>query len=263
MNEGEPVVLRDDRRLVYSEYAFWLAWALIFALAGAYDIAARHGSKSTGITIDHWNPGLLWGFFPLFIVFLSRLVFGDNPIAAARKAVREVARADANRNTVEKLNYSALSALTPTELFAYYAAHSRSLASSLHNRAGVFLFIGGTMAAVGIMLFYNLVDLDKLSEKIPHMTFADWIIISAPKFGLFLSVEVIAFFFLRLYRSAMDEFRHFEHIQRRREEMVVALKICQHSPDQSATEKLVHSSALFSSPFYTQRGRNKRDSRIT
>lgn len=43
--------------------------------------------------------------------------------------------------------------------------------------------------------------------------------------GILVFVEFIAFFFLRLYRSAMDEFRHYESLQRSREETLAIVRL--------------------------------------
>jgi hypothetical protein len=44
-----------------------------------------------------------------------------------------------------------------------------------------------------------------------------------PRFGILFFIETIAFFFLRQYRTAMDEYRYFEAIKRKREENFVLL----------------------------------------
>ena len=40
----------------------------------------------------------------------------------------------------------------------------------------------------------------------------------APRFGILFFIELIAFFFLRQYKAAMEEFRYYEAIKRQREE---------------------------------------------
>ncbi len=40
-----------------------------------------------------------------------------------------------------------------------------------------------------------------------------------PGFGILFFIEFVAFFFLRQYRSALDEFRYYDAIRRNREEI--------------------------------------------
>jgi hypothetical protein len=47
----------------------------------------------------------------------------------------------------------------------------------------------------------------------------------APKFGILFFIEFVAFFFLRQYRTSMDEFRYYEAVKRHREEMLVLVKL--------------------------------------
>jgi hypothetical protein len=55
--------------------------------------------------------------------------------------------------------------------------------------------------------------------------YVDTLIALTPRFGVMFFVELVAFFFLRQYREAMDEFRHYEAIKRAREGDVILLSL--------------------------------------
>lgn len=101
---------------------------------------------------------------------------------------------------------------------------SRSLASSLYNRSGVYLISGVTLAIGGIVMFYLL------RPTLPSGSSpTDIIIALLPGSSMLLLVELIAFFFLRQSRAVMDEFRHFDHLARNREELLVAMRLAEES----------------------------------
>lgn len=106
------------------------------------------------------------------------------------------------------------------ELLDFYASSSRNLANNIFRRAGVYLLFGVMIAVIGLVFFYTQTVIISSSEDINANTLLNII----PKFGILFFIEFIAFFFLRQYRSAMDEFRYYEGIKRRREEMYSLIK---------------------------------------
>lgn len=146
--------------------------------------------------------------------------------------------------------------LRSENLLANYAAMSSRIADGLYKRAGVYLILGVLIAFSGLFFFYtqtspriaastNLVRLDKpasslgiLSERLADL---------APRFGILFFIEFVAFFFLRQYRSAMDEFRYFEAIKRSREEMLVLAVMAMESKLPIDFGKVVESGRFFSS----------------
>lgn len=103
---------------------------------------------------------------------------------------------------------------TPEALLKLQAAYSRNLAKTVFTRAGVYLMVGAITAFSGLIFFYLQGNIIKASP-----TLIENLVLLAPRFGILISIEVIAFFFLKQYKSAMDEFRYFETISRIREEM--------------------------------------------
>jgi hypothetical protein len=81
----------------------------------------------------------------------------------------------------------------------------------------------------------------------------DTIIHYLRNFGMLLFVELLAFFFLRQYRSAMDDFRYFEAIQRRQSELIALLRLME-SGGGINLDKLLAKNAFFSSAGTLSRG---------
>ena len=89
--------------------------------------------------------------------------------------------------------------------------------------------IGVIVAFSGLGFFYanNSQQSFDYNQEAEHqeVLLSDRLLKMAPQFGILFFIEFIAFFFLRQYRSAMDEFRYYEAIKRRRQELLVLFKI--------------------------------------
>jgi len=74
----------------------------------------------------------------------------------------------------------------------------------------------------------------------------------APKFGILFFIELVAFFFLRQYRAAMDEFRYYEAVKsyeavkRNREETLALIRIAADSGKPIDPIDLVKNESFFS-----------------
>lgn len=121
------------------------------------------------------------------------------------------------------------------------AEHSRALASKIFNRAGVYLLVGALTAFSGLAFFYIQAPTQSVNPDISSI-----IVNLAPKFGILFFIEFIAFFFLRQYRGAMDEFRYYESLQRSREEMIFSYNALKNIDDDLAFSEAIRSS-LFTS----------------
>ncbi|WP_458376621.1 hypothetical protein [Pseudomonas pergaminensis] len=128
----------------------------------------------------------------------------------------------------EKVNSSDASG---TALLFTNAVNSRSLAKGIYGRSGVYLLLGVLVAFSGLVFFYT----QTATLNIPTQA-GNFLLLLAPKFGILFFIEFVAFFFLRQYRSAMDEFRYYESIARKREEVNALLRL---SADSDANIKLM------------------------
>lgn len=135
-----------------------------------------------------------------------------------------------------------MSSATATELFSYYATSSRLLSQSLYKQAGVYLFIGAAVAFMGLIFFY--VETTKFSSDLN--TGLPMLVLLAPKLGILFFIELVAFFFLRQYRAAMDEFRYYEAIKRNREETLALIRCAADSGKPLDPFDLVKNESFFS-----------------
>lgn len=175
--------------------------------------------------INHIFSSILIFGFP--IVF--RLIFGRLPIEALRKARLEKRNGDEGLQSFDvdtKVNLmrsefttSEMAELSPIEMLAFFSVCSRELSKSIFARAGVYLIVGVFVAFSGLAFFY--------SQTASGLFVEGWeaVVELVPKFGILLFIETIAFFFLRQYRAAMDEFRYYEAIKRNREETLALFAI--------------------------------------
>ena len=125
---------------------------------------------------------------------------------------------------------------------------SKNQAQRILQRAGVYLIIGSLIAFFGVGFFYLETSPD---TNIPDTE--DWVLMlaaqvaqTAPRFGVLFFVEFVAFFFLRQYRTAMEEFRYFEAIQRRREELFALVTLMREEESRVNIERLIEADCWFS-----------------
>jgi hypothetical protein len=69
----------------------------------------------------------------------------------------------------------------------------------------------------------------------------------APKFGVLIFIEFIAIFFLKQYRSLMDEFRYYESLKRSREESLAILRMASSNHETFDFDKFLEKNTLKSS----------------
>jgi hypothetical protein len=113
------------------------------------------------------------------------------------------------------------------------AVASGKIAEKIYTRAGVYLLFGVLIAFSGLAFFYlqSQATLTSGFELGPIKAEGAQTVVKpvgttpmeaftnmAPRVGVLFFIELVAFFFLRQYRAAMDEYRYFEAIKRRREE---------------------------------------------
>jgi hypothetical protein len=82
--------------------------------------------------------------------------------------------------------------------------------------------------------------------RIKYDNFTEHLLSVAPRFGVLFFIETIAFFFLRQYRAAMDEFRYFEAIQRNREETLAIIRLLKDSGKEVDPLALVKEGCFYS-----------------
>lgn len=125
------------------------------------------------------------------------------------------------------------------------AETSRSLASRIYQRSGVYLLSGVAIAFSGLSFYYFNKPPSTLAEAVELFV---WLRESIPRLGMLVFIELVAFFFLRLYRNSMDEFRHFESITRQREEVAALLLLHKAGEIKLNVEEMLKNRDFFSEP---------------
>lgn len=243
-----------------TEMYLWMIASLVVAGGILFDILGRRGPPLEVISVRYVE--LLLAFATFFFPWVFRLIFGALPLESLRRKrvqrhleapTRPVETRGETQRTVEiqeaeirvlsdALSTDELSSSPATKLFAYYAASSRRLSQSIYSRAGVYLLVGVFVAFSGLAFFYA-----QTAQLAPSPQAGMALLVTlAPKFGILFFIELVAFFFLRQYRAAMDEFRYYEAIKRNREETLALIRIAADSGKPIDPIDLVKNESFFS-----------------
>jgi hypothetical protein len=238
------------------EIYLWIFAAFVVAGGIFFDIYAEHATSLEVVSARYVD--LLLAFATFFFPWVFRLIFGALPLESLRRkrAQRQLetpARPAETQTTAEiheaeirvlsdALSTDELSSSPATKLFAYYAASSRKLSQSIYSRAGVYLLVGVFVAFSGLAFFYV-----QTAQFAPSSLVGMGLLVTlAPKFGILFFIELVAFFFLRQYRAAMDEFRYYEAIKRNREETLALIRIAHDNGKPIDPIDLVKNQSFFS-----------------
>ncbi len=240
------------------EVYLWMAFSIIVAGRPLFEMATTGVSLSK--IFDFRYLEFLAAFLVLVFPFVFRLIFGAFPLESVRRrrAQRQLelpeqlqARTEGTeiqnaeiRLLSDSLSTEELSQAQATKLFAYYASSSRRLSQSIYSRAGVYLLVGVFVAFSGLAFFYSQTPKFSDYSKSPDTMLL--MIAFAPNFGILFFIELVAFFFLRQYRSAMDEFRYYEAIKRNREETLALIRLAADSGKPFDPIDFVKSESFFS-----------------
>jgi len=206
--------------------------------------------------------GVLGPMGLLVLVFVFNLIFSALPLEAIRSRLKNRPREGSPPATsiavvaeqtpivisppaqrgLEHLKSDEMSSLSAAQLFSYYATSSRALSQGLYSRAGVYLFIGVVVAGMGLVFFY----VETIQTARDPQSGLSTLIELGPKFGILFFIELVAFFFLRQYRAAMDEFRYYEAIKRNREETLALIRCAAESGKPVDPFDLVKNESFFS-----------------
>ncbi len=226
-------------------------WMLIAAVCLARVFVERAiYAEPWEIVIRERYGDLLLGFFVMMFPILFQLVFGQFPLENLRRKryertfVNELdellatnedeERTSARSIRVESVPFEStlsigrqslgaeelVKSLTAERLLLDLAASSKKLADGIYGRSGVYLLVGVMVAFSGLAFFYT-----QTSGSFETKDITALMVSLAPKFGILFFIELVAFFFLKQYRTSMDEFRYYEAIKRRREEMLALVKM--------------------------------------
>ena len=182
---------------------------------------------------------LIFNSYPLEMIRRRRKLSGSENLSEG--SAKDLKVRDVNDSlSSEVVENSSLSTFSASELFSYYASSSRELSKNLYSRSGVYLLVGVFVAFSGLVFFY----METLNSS--NYKGVELVVAFAPKFGILFFIELVAFFFLRQYRSAMDEFRYYEAVKRKREETLALILLTFESGKGAEVLELVKNGCFFS-----------------
>ena len=265
----DPVLIVRRREVTNRmiEMYLWMIASMVVAGGIFFDILAQRAPLIEVISVRYVE--FLLAFLTFFFPWIFRLIFGALPLESIRRkrAQRQLETTDRPRESSggvdirnaeirvlsDAMSTDDLASSSATKLFAYYAANSRRLSQSIYSRAGVYLMVGVFVAFSGLAFFYSQTVQISPSSTTEGLSL---LITLAPKFGILFFIEFVAFFFLRQYRSAMDEFRYYEAIKRNREETLALIRIAVDSGKSFDPIELVKTESFFSKAGVLDKGQS-------
>jgi hypothetical protein len=186
---------------------------------------------------------LIFGFLPLEHIRRRRAGEPGSPSAPLVNVEFSLAVPSSN-NTATRVQISPNA--PADEVLVTLLGASRALAQRIFGRAGVYLLVGVLIAFAGLV-FFGLQSVP-VAAGATKMDVWDpmWIVVLVPRAGILFFIEFIAFFFLRQYRSAMDEFRYFEAIQRCREDTFALVRLMKEQDGKVDLVRLLENRGFYS-----------------
>jgi hypothetical protein len=113
----------------------------------------------------------------------------------------------------------------PGSAFEVYINRSQSAAKTAQGRPNALLFIGGLVAFLGLVFFFltlpgsTYISIRNADVQMVPRSSDLWsaILQILPRLLMLAFIQILAGFFLRQYRAAMEDFRYYEAVLRHRE----------------------------------------------
>ena len=118
--------------------------------------------------------------------------------------------------------------------FTKYLLRSQDAAETAQRRPNALLFFGTFVAVLGLAFFIVTLPgspLGFLAEAASPPDFWSSSIQLFPRLLMLIFIQVLAGFFLRQYRTSMEDFRYFEAILRQREAQFISFILRKHTGD--------------------------------
>jgi hypothetical protein len=237
------------------ELIAWVFIAGIISLRFWVDVWKTWGAldKWFGLIFEARYHEILLSAVILLFPFLFLLIFGNYPLAYLRqvRAKRdspislESEQTGLSSGVIERQERGTIiadeKAHSAEKFLESLAYSSRKLSESIYARAGVYLLIGVLIAFSGLLFFYTqtatLAEVKDIYVLLPHIL---------PRFGILFFIELVAFFFLKQYRTAMEEFRYFEAIKRAREETLALVRFIREPLDNIDAKEILTRISFYS-----------------
>lgn len=251
--------MSSKRGVVFEIQIELIAWLAITCIVGIRIIHALTSGMSKFI-FEYYYLDLLLTLIVFLFPYLFKLIYTEFPFQSLReKRIDRIIE-----KSKSKIYSSREISITQNKLYSHegkmkfeldiikeYQNQAEKLATQIYSRSSVYLLIGCLIAFGGVGFFYfqsislfKDTDSKLLSSELMY-TFHQ----SLPRIGILIFVEAIAFFFLKQYKSTMEEFRYYESIKRQRENQYLVTHLAQSYQDNSEYfEKLVTQLKLNDNP---------------
>lgn len=263
---------RPSRRL--SEIYLWIIFALIISGRMILTISKNWKGQLYFEDLTFFYYDMLGAIFVLLFPILFSQIFSRLPFEHFRyknamntinyESIKTVNNDSITMEEKEVFEKQVLGTDSSTVQMQKLAKSSKEISEGLYTRSGVYLFIGVIIAFSGLAFFYietakssvltNITQSKTAIEKPVQPVTPDSEVVTtqssllqmAPKFGMLFFIEMVAFFFLRQYKEAMDEYRYYESIKRKREENLVIIMLNQETENKMELSELLSSISLYS-----------------
>lgn len=210
------------------ELFFWMFVVLFVIFPAVYYAAiwANHNNFFEILINGQYNR-ILIGALLILIPMLSKLINGKLPFEYLRSI-----RGKTSNNLNEDSNAKEVYGLHNYQIRCIN--ESRTIAEKIYNRSGAYLLVGCLIAFVGVAIFYS-----PMFEKPAVPDIQQRLLDYLPRFGALFFVEFIAFFFLKQYRTMLEEYRYYETIKRKRQDNLNLLEIISTYKDNMDVLKII------------------------
>jgi hypothetical protein len=217
------------------------AWIIIAILFGwrlfAFIYSRIHNNENIPFLYEFYSDIIYCSMAIIFPV-IFKVIFDELPFEyisnrniekkkeKTMNSKQSIINQDLDINIQSSLNHEIRDKLDSEKYLMILANDSKKLSEKIYSSSGYYLLIGSLIALIGILFFsiqtINVLQIEKndISKQIIYML---------QRFGILLFIELVAFFFLKQYRTTLDEFRYYECIKRQRESDLAKLIIIEKS----------------------------------
>jgi hypothetical protein len=184
---------------------------------------------------------------PLDFDRVSKFTFESKDEKSAR--ISTASNEELSQRLAQGLETKSLNTIVPSDSvetnFATYIARSQDAARIAQRRPNALLFVGTIIAAAGLIFFvltlpgsrYGFLDSTPSAISDARIDFWSSTIQLLPRLLMLIFIQVLAGFFLRQYRSAMEDFRYYESVLRHREAEYLSYSLRKKMEDKRALLK--------------------------
>jgi hypothetical protein len=231
-------------------------------LCGLFVLRANYTSPFPNLIVVITEPGVLIAASAVVISIFYMILTGSTPIVALMQRGSLQSFLNPLRGLSDLLDHAASATSTVAEVlsasrrreaspegdkvedtFLTYIARSREAVAAARGRPNALLFFGTIVALLGLIFFVLTLPGSRYGLFLPGdptPTSQDaWAtgIQLLPRLLMLVFIQVLAGFFLRQYRSSMEDFRYYESILRHREAQYLSYTLRKQSGDQAALLK--------------------------